>query len=120
MSSVLTRNCQQMAILEVCVENLESYRNAVVGGAGRIELCSALSLGGLTPSLGLFQVIKRHVGEEKIAVPIFVMIRPREGDFVYDDDELSVMEEDIRRFLLFRLDMCTDMSYSDESCFNFF
>ena len=79
-----------MALLEVCVDCLESGKNAEKGGAARLELCSALSLGGLTPSAGLLRAIKRH-----IQIPAFVMIRSREGDFVYDPDELAVMKDDI-------------------------
>ncbi|KZS12471.1 Copper homeostasis protein cutC [Daphnia magna] len=77
-------------ILEVCVDSLESARNAELGGASRLELCSSLSLGGLTPTVGLVQSVKKCV-----KLPIYVMIRPRDGDFVYDEDELLVMEQDI-------------------------
>lgn len=48
-------------LLEVCTDTIESTDQAVIGGAGRIELCSALSEGGLTPTLGLFKVIKKSV-----------------------------------------------------------
>lgn len=89
-------------IVEICVDSLESARNAHLGGADRLELCSALSLGGLTPSLGLLSAVKQlftsniQNDDEKLAnMPVFVMIRPREGDFVYDPDELEVMEKDI-------------------------
>ena len=79
-----------MALLEVCVDCLESAINADKSGAARLELCSALSLGGLTPSVGLLRAVKRQ-----IKTRTFVMIRCREGDFVYDDDELVVMRDDI-------------------------
>ena len=81
-----------MAKLEVCVDSVESIRNAERGGACRLELCSALSLGGLTPSVGLLGVAKRLT-----RLPVFVMIRCRDGNFVYDDDDLLVMKEDVVR-----------------------
>ncbi|RND23007.1 copper homeostasis protein CutC, partial [Vibrio cholerae] len=57
----------------------------------RIELCSSLALGGLTPSAGLMYSAGRVS-----PIPVYAMIRPREGDFFYHDDELSIMEQDIR------------------------
>lgn len=77
--------------VELCVEDVMSARHAVQGGAQRIELCAHLASGGLTPSAGLIERVCWEVD-----VPVFVMIRPRSGDFHYDDAELSVMETDIR------------------------
>jgi len=74
----------------VCVDRLDSAINAEKGGAARIELCSCLSDGGVTPSIGLLTVIKRCVG-----IPVFVMIRPRSGDFLYSEAELEIMKNDI-------------------------
>ncbi|XP_063699358.1 copper homeostasis protein cutC homolog [Culicoides brevitarsis] len=83
-------------LLEVCVDSIESAINAVNGGAGRLELCSALSEGGLTPSPGVFKVLKKSLPRP---VPIFVMIRPRAGnDFHYTKLELDSMVEDIELF----------------------
>ncbi len=77
--------------LEVCAGDIESVYAAAKGGASRVELCSALSEGGLTPSFGL---IKRACAVKEIAVN--VLIRPRGGDFLYTDDEVAIMCDDIR------------------------
>lgn len=74
-------------IFEVCVDNLKSAIAAEEGGALRIELCSSLSEGGLTPSYGFFKMVKQVVH-----IPIFVMIRPRGGDFLYDSGEVDIMK----------------------------
>ncbi len=76
--------------VEVCVDNLESLKNAQRGGADRIELCSALALGGLTPSYGLMQ---KAAAIAKI--PVYAMIRPRQGDFLYSQDDIEQMLADI-------------------------
>lgn len=76
-------------LLEVCVDDVAGLHAAIEGGADRIELCSALALGGLTPSAGLMSLAGRS------PVPCYAMIRPRAGDFVYRADELAVMEDDI-------------------------
>ncbi|XP_078499669.1 copper homeostasis protein cutC homolog isoform X2 [Lissotriton helveticus] len=78
-------------LMEVCVDSVESAVNAERGGAGRIELCSNLLEGGTTPSFGVLQVIKQYV-----QIPVFVMIRPRGGDFLYSDREVEVMKVEIR------------------------
>lgn len=80
--------------MEVCVDNIQSAVNAAAGGASRIELCSALSEGGLTPSLGFFKIVK-----QVISIPIFVMLRPRRGmDFVYSEEEIKSMMYDALEF----------------------
>jgi copper homeostasis protein len=76
--------------LEVCVESVDHARAAERGGADRIELCSDLSSGGITPSLGLMQTVRRH-----LQIPIHVLIRPRAGDFFYSDHEFEIMRDDI-------------------------
>ncbi len=79
-------------ILEVPCGNIESVETALLGGADRIELCSALSLGGLTPTLGMFEAAAEYKIEK------FIMIRPREGDFVFSDKEFKCMLRDIEYF----------------------
>lgn len=86
-------------LMEVCVDSVESAVNAERGGADRIELCSGLLEGGTTPSMGVLQVVKQSV-----QIPVFVMIRPRGGDFLYSDREVEVMKADIRLAKLYGAD----------------
>jgi copper homeostasis protein len=76
--------------LEVCVESVEHARAAERGGAGRIELCTNLPSGGITPSFGFMQTVRRHV-----QIPIHALIRPHGGDFCYSDHEFETMGDDI-------------------------
>jgi copper homeostasis protein len=76
-------------LLEVCVDDIAGLEAAIEGGADRIELCSALDLGGLTPSAGLMSAADRS------PVPCYAMIRPRAGDFVYSRREIDIMVHDI-------------------------
>lgn len=80
-------------ILEVCVDNFESAIAAIAGGANRIELCSALSEGGLTPTPGLLIQIQNNNPEK---IPIFCMLRCRAGNFIYTQEEIEVMKEDAK------------------------
>lgn len=79
-----------MRELEICCDNWVSALTAQKGGAHRIELCSAITEGGLTPSFGL---IKQAI--KKISIPIHILIRPRSGDFLYSDDEIEIMKTDV-------------------------
>jgi copper homeostasis protein len=76
--------------LEVIAYNIASCGIAQEHGADRIELCANPGEGGTTPSYGMI-----HAAKEKCRIPVFVMIRPRGGDFLYSDEEYSIMREDI-------------------------
>lgn len=76
--------------LETAVESVDGAMIAQQNGADRLELCSALELGGLTPSVGLMQAIKKH-----ISIPVFALIRPRSGDFLYSESEFETIVDDV-------------------------
>ncbi len=82
----MNRKC----LLEISVETLEAALAAERGGADRIELCGDLSLGGVTPRADLVHTVRAQV-----RIPIFVMIRPRAGDFVYSAGEFAEMKRSI-------------------------
>ena len=79
-------------LLEICVDTLAAATAAAGGGAGRLELNSALALDGLTPSLGLLQEVRRAVGRR---TPVVAMARPRAGDFCYGDEDFRVLLRDV-------------------------
>lgn len=85
-------------LVEVCVNSLESARNAQNAGADRIELCTELGVGGITPSYGLLKSIKEH-----LSIPVHVLIRPRSGDFTYSDMEFGIMKQNIA--------LCVEMEF---------
>jgi len=78
-----------MTLLEICVDDAAGLEAAIEGGADRVELCSVLELGGLTPTPGLI-ALASHAN-----VPVRVMIRPRPGDFVFSESDLAAMLADI-------------------------
>ena len=80
-----------MAILEICAGSVESAIAARNGGAKRIELCAALEVGGVTPSAGVIAEARKVEG-----IILNVIIRPRGGDFLYNEYETACMEQDIR------------------------
>lgn len=77
-------------LLEICAANYQSAINAQKAGAHRIELCSELAVGGITPSYGLLKKVM-----EELTIPVMVLIRPRSGNFVYSDAEFDIMKRDI-------------------------
>lgn len=77
-------------MLEVCVDSLASARAAIAGGANRLELCSALAVGGLTPYTALLEQIRAESD-----IPIRCLMRPRAGDFLYAPEELALMARQI-------------------------
>jgi copper homeostasis protein len=98
-------------LLEVCVDSVCSARQAIAGGAARLEVCSALAQGGLSPTLGLVQAIRIVVddfNQQRQCQPhqpaaaaaadlvrVYALIRPRAGDFLFDADEVDIMVRDI-------------------------
>ena len=78
-------------LLEICANSHQSAINAQEAGAHRIELCSELSIGGITPSYGLIEQVV-----ESLSIPVFVLIRPRSGNFYYSEEEFEVIKQDIQ------------------------
>eukprot|EP00301_Raphidiophrys_heterophryoidea_P026842 c9351_g1_i1.p1 GENE.c9351_g1_i1~~c9351_g1_i1.p1 ORF type:complete len:120 (+),score=19.62 c9351_g1_i1:151-510(+) len=80
-----------MVLVEVCCDSIESVVAACLGNADRVELCQCLSVGGLTPSAG---TVEQACKLSKVA--LHVLIRPREGNFIYSENEMLVMLTDIK------------------------
>ncbi|WP_338357485.1 copper homeostasis protein CutC [Yeosuana marina] len=78
-------------IVEICASSFTSAYNAEQAGVHRIELCSELAVGGITPSYGLIKQVS-----EALSIPFFVLIRPRSGDFTYSNEEFEIMKKDIK------------------------
>ncbi len=86
--------------IEVCAASVQSALNAQAGGAVRVELCSSLELGGITPSVSTI-----HTTREQLDIDVFVLIRPRPGDFCYTDLEFEIIKKDILA--------CKNLSFSN-------
>ena len=80
-------------IIEVCAESYEYALKAEKAGANRIELCKDLHLDGLTPD---YESAKKTI--DSLNIPVFILIRPREGDFIYSNEEFELMKRDIIKF----------------------
>ena len=80
-------------IIEVCAESYEYAMKAEKAGADRIELCKDLHLDGLTPD---YESAKRTI--DSLNIPVFILIRPREGNFIYSNEEFELMKSDIIKF----------------------
>lgn len=86
-------------IVEIVTYNIESARRAQEGGADRIELCDNPGDGGTTPSYGTIELVRQNV-----SIDVFVMIRPRGGDFHYDNYEFHAMKRDISQCMKLSVD----------------
>ncbi len=85
-------------LVEVCANSVESALNAQKAGADRIELCTELGVGGVTPSYGLLKQIR-----QRLQLPVRVLIRPRSGDFTYSEAAFNAMLQDI--------DLCVELGF---------
>lgn len=79
-----------MPEIEICCDNYISAEAAAIAGADRIELCSAIGEGGLTPSIGMIEQVLKNLD-----ISVHVLIRPRGGDFLYSEAEIEVIKSDI-------------------------
>ena len=80
-------------ILEACTDCVQSAINAQKGGADRIELCSNLVIGGLTPGKALFDLVKKYTD-----IKTRVLLRPRYGDYCYNQYEFEQLKEEVQMY----------------------
>ncbi|WP_157150239.1 copper homeostasis protein CutC [Brachyspira sp. SAP_772] len=85
--------------IEICVDSVESCISAEKGGADRLELCGNMFEGGTTPSFGVLELAR-----EKINIPIYAMVRPRGGDFCYNNIEFEIMKREIKLMKELKID----------------
>jgi copper homeostasis protein len=89
---VCPRHSMKNFLFELCAESVEAARAGEFGGADRIELCSQLSMGGVTPPLSLINSATRT-----LSIPVHILIRPRPGDFVFSSEEFELMKDQIEQ-----------------------
>ncbi|WP_080145374.1 copper homeostasis protein CutC [Marinilactibacillus piezotolerans] len=87
---------------EFCAENYTLIPTAIERGAGRIELCDNLAVGGTTPSNGVIIQVLDYC--KNLSIPVVTMVRPRGGDFIYSKQEIHIMEEDVKNAVRLRTD----------------
>jgi copper homeostasis protein len=105
--------------MEVCVDSFESTIAAFEGNANRIELCSSLNEGGLTPSIGLLKTVQNYIKKEEKKKEVNCMIRCRCGDFNYSDTEIETMIEDIKSFIELGVDGIVIGALTENVCLLF-
>ncbi len=106
-------NIQTPIVLEVCVASVEDAVTAYCGGANRLELNVGLELGGLTPSIGLMEEVKRAV-----KIPVVAMVRPKPGGFCYTSAELRLMMRDAEMLLAAGADGIVSGALQDNATLN--
>ncbi len=82
-----------MPLFEICIDSVAGVTASLQAGAARVELCAALLEGGITPSLGM---VRQAVAAAEGRLKVHVIVRPRGGDFLYDEDEFAVMRHDVQ------------------------
>ncbi|HLH51587.1 MAG TPA: copper homeostasis protein CutC [Roseiarcus sp.] len=82
-----------MPLFEICIDSVAGVTASLQAGAARVELCAALLEGGITPSLGM---VRQAVAAAEGRLKVHVIVRPRGGDFLYDEDEFTVMRHDVQ------------------------
>jgi copper homeostasis protein len=102
-------------LIEACVETYEQCVFAEKNQAHRIELCADLAKGGTTPSFGLIKKVK-----ENLKIPVFVIIRPRGGNFLYSNNEIDIMLYDIHICLSLRIDGFVFGILNSENCVDYY